>query len=309
MLILFSAPPELWDRYSAQLSDGLLEADLDATIVTETDTPEAVDYIIYAPNRGLTNFAPYTQCKAVLSLWAGVDRIVENETLTQPLCRMVDDSLTEGMVEWVTGHVLRHHLNMDDHIHGLNGEWRQIAPPLARERKVAVLGLGVLGMACARALSRLNFQVAGWSRKLKSVPNVTCHQGLDGLQEALSDADFVVLLLPHTPQTASIINAMTLAMMKRGAVLLNPGRGTLISDQQVLDALDSGQLGHATLDVFRKEPLPADHAYWRHPKVTVTPHVAAETRPDSAVKVIVENIERGESGRSFLNTVNRTRGY
>jgi glyoxylate/hydroxypyruvate reductase A len=214
------------------------------------------------------------------------------------------------MVEFVTGHVLRHHLGMDLHIHGQDGIWRNdSAPPLARDRNVVVLGLGVLGSACAEALARLNFRTHGWSRSPKSVPGVTCHHGSDGLRNALSQAQIAVLLLPNTPATENTLNADTLALMPEGAVILNPGRGALIDDDALLAALASGRIAHATLDTFRVEPLPKDHPYWSHPQVTVTPHIASATRTESAARTIVENIRRGEAGEPFRHLVDRARGY
>jgi hypothetical protein len=157
--------------------------------------------------------------------------------------------------------------------------WRAgSAPPLARDRTVAVLGLGVLGAACAQALASLNFRVLGWSRSPKSIDGVETAHGADGLDATLRQAAIVVLLLPDTPATENTLNARTLALLPKGAVIVNPGRGPLIDDDALLAALDSGQVGHATLDVFRTEPLPAEHPYWAHPKVTVTPHIASETR-------------------------------
>ena len=245
----------------------------------------------------------------MLSLWAGVEKIAPNPTLTQPLCRMVDAGLALGMREWVAGHVLRHHLGMDRHIHGLKGVWDQTTPPLARDRKVTVLGLGALGRSCARTLRDLGFDVAGWSRRAKEMDGITCLSGPEGLAAALSRADILVLLLPNTPATENTLNAQTLALLPKGAVLLNPGRGALIEDAALLSALDSGQIGHATLDVFRVEPLPPEHPYWHHPKVTVTPHIAAETRAETASEVIAENIRRGEAGEAFLHLVDRDAGY
>jgi glyoxylate/hydroxypyruvate reductase A len=241
----------------------------------------------------------------VLSLWAGVERIVGNATLTQPLCRMVDPALTEGMVEWVVGHALRHHLGMDRHIANPRHIWDNSCPPLARERPVAMLGMGALGAACAQALRALNFPVTGWSRS----PKPGSLHGEDGLAQALRSAQIVVTLLPKTPETENLLNAARLALLPRGAVILNPGRGALIDDAALLTALDAGQIGHATLDVFRTEPLPQDHPYWTHPHVTVTPHIAADTRPASATRVIAENIRRGQAGEAFLHLVDRRRGY
>ena len=255
------------------------------------------------------DFSSLTRLKAALSLWAGIETIANNETLTVPLARMVDRELTQGMTEWVVGHVLRYHLGMDRHITQQNGIWAADAPPLATQRTVGILGLGALGEASARALAELNFHVIGWSRTAKNIPGVTCLHGPDELRTALSQAEIVVLLLPDTPGTENTLNAETLALLPKGARIINPGRGPLIDDEALLKALNSGQVGHATLDVFRTEPLPSAHPYWGHPKVTVTPHIASETRPASAAQVICENIRRGEADESFLHLVDRDQGY
>ncbi len=306
--ILFSARPELWPTYEPLLSKGLNDAGIEFHLATEFE-PDQVDYVVYAPNAGLLDFTPYTRLKAVLSLWAGVEQIAGNETLTVPLARMVDHGLTQGMTEWVVGHVLRYHLGMDQHITMQGGVWTPDAPPLATERQVCVLGLGTLGQAAAQALAALNFKVTGWSRTAKNVSGVNCLSGKDGLQEALSEAEFVVLLLPDTPATENMLNSRTLGLLPKGARIINPGRGPLIDDDALLCALNSGQIGHATLDVFRVEPLPADHSFWAHPNVTVTPHIASETRPVTAAQVIVENIRRGEASEPFLHLVDRELGY
>lgn len=306
--ILFSGPDGLWQKYQHALPEALKARGIDAVISEDMPT-DRTDYIVYAPNPALTDFTPYAQTKAVLSLWAGVETIVGNPTLTQPLCRMVDDGLELGMTEWVIGHVMRHHLGMDRHIHGLNGVWDQTTPPLARDRHVTVLGLGMLGGAAAKALAALGFQVTGWARSPKDIAGVTCLHGPDGLEQALRTAEICVLLLPNTPATENTLNAETLAIMPRGAVILNPGRGVLIDDDALFDALDSDHIAHATLDAFRIEPLPDTHAFWHHPSVTVTPHIAAETRPNTASEVIAENILRAEAGQPMLHLVDRTAGY
>ena len=303
------APAALWDDYRTAMTAALAEAGLDARLSSEAPDPAAVDYIIYAPSAALQDFTPFTRTRAVLSLWAGVERIVGNPTLTQPLCRMVDPALTEGMVEWVTGHTLRHHLGMDRHIVNPARVWDPTCPPLARERPVAMLGMGVLGTACARALAALNFPVTGWSTGPKDVPGIPCLHGHDGLAQALATAQVVVTLLPKTPDTENLLDAHRLAMLPRGAFILNPGRGPIIDDAALLAALDQGQVGHATLDVFRVEPLPQDHPFWAHRHVTVTPHIAADTRPASSCRVIAENIRRAESGLPLLHLVDRARGY
>ena len=306
--VLFSAQPDRWDEYRDPLLAAFAEAGLTVDL-SRDHAPEDVDYIVFAPNGPVTDFTPYTRTKAVLGLWAGVETVVGNATLTQPLCRMVDQGLTDSMVEWVVGHTLRHHLGMDSHITGQDGIWREEFPPLAEDRPVTILGIGALGAACGQALARLGFPVTGWSRRAKDVDGLRCLSGDDGLTDALTGAEIVILLLPQTPETENILNADTLARLAKGAFIINPGRGPLIDDDALLAALDSGQVGHATLDVFRTEPLPADHPFWAHPKVTVTPHIAATTRPKTASRVIAENIRRGEAGEPFLYLVDRKAGY
>ncbi len=307
--ILFAAKAERWPQYEAPLTKALKTAGLKGFNLSTDIAPQDVDYIVLAPNGPVRDFTPYANCKAVLNLWAGVEDVVGNSTLTQPLARMVDHGLTQGMVEWVTGHVLRHHLGIDAHIHGQDGVWRKHTPPLAENRAVTILGLGALGTACAKALVSLGFDVTGWSRSAKDLPGVRCLNGDAGLRTALETAQILVLLLPKTPQTEDLMNAARLALLPRGAVVINPGRGPLIDDDALLEALDSGHIAHATLDVFRIEPLPPEHPYWAHPSVTVTPHVASETREDTASEVIAENIRRSEAGEPILHLVDRDLGY
>ena len=306
LTVLFAAGG--WAQYQGPLTRAFADLDLDCQLVRNCP-PEAVDYIVYAPDSTVQDFTPYTRTKAVLSLWAGVEKIVGNTTLTQPLTRMVDPGLTQGMVEWVTGHVLRHHLGLDAQITGQHLGWVKKVPPLAQDRPVSLLGLGALGLACAEALTALGFPVTGWSRTAHTHSTIRCLSGPDGLRTCLSTGQITVLLLPNTPETENTLNRNSLAWMPRGAVVINPGRGTLIDDAALLAALNTGQIAHATLDVFRTEPLPQDHPYWAHPNVTVTPHIAAETRPDRAARVIAQNIARCDSGQPLLHLVDRTRGY
>ena len=272
--------------------------------------PWTFDYLIHQPGGPVADFTPFTRLKAVLSLWAGVEGIVGNPTLAVPLCRMVDPGLTRGMVEWVAAHVLRYHLGTDAHVLGQDGVWRHgVVPPLAAERTVAVLGLGELGRAVAVTLHGLGFDVVGWSRRASELAGVRTYAGEDGLAAALAGAEILVTLLPATPDTEGLIDARRLAMLPEGARLINPGRGGLIDDAALLAALDRGHLAHATLDVFREEPLPAPHPFWAHPRITVTPHVAAETRPETAAETVAENVRRGEAGLPFRYVVDRAAGY
>lgn len=308
LTVLFAAGTARWPAYRDHLPRAIAEAGLEARVLLEAE-PSEVDYIVFAPNGTVGDFRPYTRARAVLNLWAGVEDVVVNPTLTQPLARMVDPALTEGMVDYVAGHVLRHHLGIDRHIHGLKGVWRVDVPPLARERTVGILGLGELGAACAEALAGLRFRVVGWSRRRKAVPGVLCRAGGEGLLDTLAEAEILVLLLPLTPATENLMDAERLGRLPEGAVIVNPGRGALIDDDALLAALDSGQVGHATLDVFRTEPLPPAHPFWSHPRVTVTPHIASATRVETASEFIAENIARVVNGLPLLAEVDRRAGY
>ncbi|EKE43890.1 D-isomer specific 2-hydroxyacid dehydrogenase family protein [Oceaniovalibus guishaninsula JLT2003] len=306
--VLFAARDAAWPEWETPLRDAFADAGLDVDLARDHPA-DKVDYIVLAPNGPVGDFAPFTACKAVLNLWAGVEDVVHNPTLTQPLARMVDPGLTQGMVEYVTGHVLRHHLGLDAHLHGQDGQWRPDPPPLAADRRVGILGLGALGLACADMLRHLGFDVAGWSRRLHDGLPFPAFAGQDGLATLLRRSDILVLLLPLTDATRHVLNATTLAQLPMGAVVLNPGRGGLIDDAALLAALDTGQVGHATLDTFTTEPLPPDHPFWAHPGVTVTPHIASATRPVTAARTVAENIRRGEAGEPLLHLVDRKAGY
>lgn len=308
--VLFSTQREAWDSYQPVIKDLFAKSGADMNLIYHTDTPLDVDYIVYAPNGHVQDFTPYRNVKLAQCLWAGVDIALKNKTLTQPLARMVDPSMGDGMSDYVLGHVLRYHLGMSAQESAKPGEWLgHAAPPLAAARTVGFLGIGALGMYCAHGVARQGFNVVGWSRSLKSDDIVTCYAGDDGFNTVLAQSDILVLLLPDTPDTTNMINAASIAQMKDGAAIINPGRGPLIEDAALLAALDSGKLSGATLDVFRVEPLPASDPYWAHPKVLVTPHIASETRLETSAAVVVENIFRGEAGEPFLHLVDRKAGY
>lgn len=307
--VLFAAPEPLWPAYGEALPRAFAAAGVAAEL-SRHHPPAEVDWIVYAPGGEALDFAPFVRARGVLSLWAGVEGILPHVPAHLPLARMVDEGLRQGMTEWVAGHVLRHHLGLDACLLGQDGVWRSTPPKLAAERPVTVLGLGEMGRAAALALASLGFPVTGWSRTLRKEPRLArTLAGPEGLDRGLEEAEIVVLLLPLTPETENLMDIARLARPPRGFVLLNAGRGALVDDTALLSALDAGQVGHATLDVFREEPLPPDHPFWRHPRVTVTPHVAAATRPGTAARVVAENIRRGERGEPLLHLVDRKAGY
>jgi glyoxylate/hydroxypyruvate reductase A len=297
----------------AEFGDPILAACAAAGLKVDLspDHPEeTADYIIFAPSGRIPDFARASRTRAVLSLWAGVERIIGLPGLTQPLARMVAPGMTAGMVAYVVAHALRHHLGIDRDILRTPGDWTPRAVEAAQDRPVTILGLGELGGACATALAALGFPVTGWSRTARTHPALTRSlHGIEGLGLALVGAQIVVTLLPLTSETTDILDARTLALPAPGAALINPGRGALIDDAALLAALDAGRIGHATLDVFRTEPLPPDHPFWHHPRVTITPHIAGSTPLGDAARLIAENIRRSEAGMPLLHEVDRSRGY
>ncbi len=306
--VLFSARDALWPQYQPVLEAEFAKLGIEVNLVQETDAPETVDYLIYAPLRDDDDLSVYSNLKLIQSLWAGPDKLLRNKTLTQPLARMVDPGMTQGMIDYVMGHILRHHLHTDAFVQA--EEWlTDVAPPLPSQRKVAFLGIGELGMACAVAAHDYGFNVLGWSRTLKTDAPIDCFAGDDGLRHVLGQADIVVTLMPATPATDGIIGADAVAAMKDGAAIINPGRGELIDDDALLAGLRSGKLSGATLDVFREEPLPRDHPYWAEPSVLVTPHIASETRVPTSSAVAAANIARDVRGEPVLYLVDPALKY
>ncbi len=275
-----------------------------------------IDYALaWKPPPGLLASLP--NLRAILSLGAGIDNIVSDPALPAvPLARMIDDGLTEGMTEYVVLHVLRYHRDLDGY-RALQAEGRWLERPavLARERRVGLLGLGVLASDAARALRALNFNLAAWTRAPRApqqgvtVEGIDLYHGADGLGPFLERTEILICLLPLTPETTGIINAETLARLPRGAFVINPGRGAHVVDADLIAALDDDHIAGATLDVFTTEPLPGAHPFWTHPKVTVTPHVAAVTPPQTAARVLVEQIRRHMAGAPLRHVVDHARGY
>ncbi len=310
MSILFAS--NNWRKYQEHFKNAFAQNNLMfEEIVTDLETNNSdIEFIIYEPNSGLKDFSRFENCKAILSLWAGVEDLITNKTLKQPLIRLVDAGMKQGMVEWCLAHVLRHHLGTDIHVKNQDGVWRSnFIPPLANEVTIGVLGLGWLGSAVAEALSNLGFNVNGWSESEKTITNVNSYFKLENLSKVLQSAQILITLLPLTPKTKYILGSETLKMLPKNCIILNPGRGHLIDDRALISALDSGHIRYATLDVFSQEPLKASHEYWSHPSVTVTPHIAAHTRPKSSANTITQSILKIRRGQIPIGLVNKEKMY
>ncbi len=308
MALLFKCDksnPEIW---LAALQKHL--PDVPVRIYPDIGPPKDIDYaLVYAPPAGMLATLP--NLKAIFSLWAGVDHFASDPDLPSlPVVRMVEDSMTASMTAHVVQQVLARHGNaMAYRQQQADRQWRQLETLAPWQRRVGVLGLGELGRDAAQRLVAMRFDVAGWSRSPKEITGVDCFSGDDGLDRFLATTEILVCLLPLTPATTGIINAKLLARLPRGASIINCARGGHVVDDDLLAALDDGQIAEAALDVFHDEPLPANHPYWIHPRVTVTPHIAAISVPDTAIKSVADNIRRMEAGRPPLNVVDFNRGY
>lgn len=273
--------------------------------------PDEIDIVLtWQPPRALLATLP--NLKAILSLAAGIEHILRDPELPPgiPIARLIDPGLQTGMVEFVVMEVLRHHRREPEYrAQQLAGRWKLLRQTLSRDRRVGILGLGHLGAACGEMLDRFGFPVSGWSRTEKDLPGIKSYTGEDGLFTLLEHTDILVCLLPLTPDTEDILDATTLGALPRGAVLINAARGKHVVEDDLIEALDSGQLSGATLDVFREEPLPADHPFWSHPDIIVYPHAAAWTLPESAAPVIADNIRRAVAGQTLFGQIEVRRGY
>lgn len=309
MALLFKSDldsPEAWRKALSAVMPAL-----EFRVWPETGPLDDIEVaLVWAPEPG--DLKRYPNLRLIASLGAGVDNILSDPDLPAgvPVTRIVDPELTRQMTEYSLFQVLRFHRRMLEYeAQQRQGVWRALPQPLASERKVGLMGLGVLGTDLAGKLVALGFDVAGWSRGEKRIEGVASFSGGEGFQPFLRRSEILVCLLPLTPETEGIIRAGTLGLLPRGAYVINGARGEHVIEDDLLAALDSGQIAGAALDVFRAEPLPASHPFWRNPKVALTPHAGGITTPTSAAPQIAENIQRLSQGRALLNQVDRLRGY
>ncbi|MBZ9726365.1 glyoxylate/hydroxypyruvate reductase A [Mesorhizobium sp. CO1-1-11] len=276
---------------------------------SECVDPEKVRYLLTwtAPD----DIARYRNLEVLFSLGAGVDQF-KRESLPQQvkLVRMVEDGIIRMMQEYVVLGVLSLHRDMVAYREQQKRQaWRCLAAPQATARRVGFLGLGMLAQAAIERLLPFRFPIAAWSRSRKEIEGVTCFHGADQLAGFLARTDILVCLLPLTEETRGILDAELFSLLPAGARLLHVGRGPHLDQTALIQALDSGHLAAAMLDVTDPEPLPDDHPLWRHPKVAITPHIASVTQADSAAQSVVDNIRRHRAGEELIGLVDPTLGY
>ena len=297
--------PDAWRReITARLPD------LDVRIWPDVGNAAEIDYaLVWHPPAG--ELRRFENLKFIMSLGAGVEHILGDPDLPEvPILRLVDKGLTARMTEYVVAQVLRHHRQLPAYARQqATTTWAPLAQVAAAERRVGVMGVGELGGAAVRALLPFGFDIAGWSRGGRNIDGMASYAGAEGLRPFLARTDILVCLLPLTAATRGLLNRETLTALPPGACLINAGRGPVVVEADLIEALDDGPLAEATLDVFETEPLPADDPLWRHPRVSITPHVASLTDPRSAADEVANAVRQSRAGGPLPNMVGRERGY
>lgn len=293
-----------WTRLLAEKAP-----DLPFRVWPDIEDPSQVHYLAsWIPPEDVMRQFP--NLRLLLSVGAGVDQLdLSRFPAELPIVRMIEPGLIDSMVEYVTMAVLMLHRDAIGYIACQREQrWQAESILPAPSRRVGLLGLGMLGEACSRKLASFGFEMAGWSRSRREIDAVQCFAGGE-LAAFLARTDILVCLLPLTDKTRGILDADLFRMLPKGAMLVNVGRGGHLDQNALLDALDTGQLSGAILDVTVPEPLPAGHKLWSHPRVFMTPHIASRSRDDAAVDLVLENIRRVNAGEKLIGYVDRDRGY
>ncbi|MDN8613454.1 2-hydroxyacid dehydrogenase [Variovorax ginsengisoli] len=291
-----------------------LQAQLPALRVVhagQAERPEEIDYaMVWKPPQGI--FERMTKLRLIINLGAGVDSLVGRDDLPPniPITRITDPQMARMMAGYVLFAVIRHARDIPHFEQAQRaGRWAYRHPRSPEDITVAVLGLGQLGAKAAHEIQRQGFRTLGWSRSLAQIDGVECSAGMETLDAVIGQADIVVLMLPLTPQTRQIFDRERLEKMRPGAAFVNVARGALVDQAALTELLQSGRIGAATLDVFEREPLPAEDALWQMPNVLITPHLASVAIPSSSAKQIAANILRVAAGELPDNIIEPSRGY
>ena len=277
--------------------------------VWEPGAPVADYAVVWAPPQ---QFMDEQQgIKALFNIGAGVDALLQRR-LPQGarVVRLDDAGMAVQMAEYVCHAVIRHFREFDQYEASMRaGQWAYRKPRLRQDFAVGVMGLGVLGERVAKAVAQFEFPVNGWSRSPKAIDGVRAFTGAEQFNDFLGASRVLVNLLPLTPDTTDVINKDALSRLQPGAYVINVARGAHLVDEDLLAAIDSGHVAGATLDVFRTEPLPAGHAFWNHPRITITPHTSARTLREESIAQIARKMAALQRGEAVAGVVNPARGY
>ncbi|WP_145476582.1 glyoxylate/hydroxypyruvate reductase GhrA [Yersinia similis] len=279
------------------------------------DTQPADYALVWQPPHEM--LATRAELKGIFALGAGVDAILDQDrrypgTLPAgvPLVRLEDTGMSLQMQEYAVSCVLRYFRRMDEYqLQQQQKQWQPLEPHQRDQFTVGILGAGVLGKSVAHKLVEFGFHVRCWSRTAKQIDGVASFAGNDQLPAFLQGTQLLINLLPNTPETAGILNQSLFSQLNANAYVINIARGAQLQEQDLLAAMSTGNVAAATLDVFAKEPLPSMHPFWTHPRITITPHIAAITLPEIAMDQVVANIHAIEAGREPVGLVDVVRGY
>ncbi len=285
--------------------------DLEVYVYPETGLKEEVDFAL-AWNHPLGVFTEFPNLKCIASMGAGVDHILKDTELPADavITRVTNDNLTKDMAMFNVALVMNYMRGLTHFKTDKNTATWQPKPYLRPEDvTIGVMGMGVLGTHTALQLKQLGFKVQGWAKSAKSLDDINVFRGNDELDAFLAEINILICLLPLTTETANILNKSTFKKLPQNAFVINVARGEHLVEADLIEMIDKGHLSGASLDVFRTEPLPADHPFWEHPQINVTPHIASVTDPTSAVAQILENYERLQVQEPLFNVVSQTKGY
>lgn len=277
--------------------------------VWQPGAPQADYAVVWAPPQQFMD--EQAGLKALFNIGAGVDALLKLRLPPQALVVRLDDAgMAVQMAEYVCHAVIRHFREFDGYEADMAaGRWGYRKPRLRGDFPIGVMGLGVLGERVAKALAQFDFPINGWSRTPKAIAGVRVFTGAEQFNDFLAASRVLVNLLPLTPETANVMNKDTLGRLQPGAYVINVARGAHLVEEDLLALIDSGHVAGATLDVFRTEPLPAGHAFWNHPRITITPHTSARTLRDESIAQIARKMAALERGEAVAGIVNPARGY
>lgn len=282
--------------------------EIDLEIYPEVKDPSKVEFALsWKHPHGI--YKDYPNLKGIASMGAGIDHIIQDPDIPEhiKITRVIDEQLTKDMSVFVLSLVLDYLRNLS--LHYCSKKWKPIKYLRPEEVQVGIMGMGVLGVGVAEKLIQNKFNVTGWSRTKKEILGVTTFHGDNELKEFLSETNVLVCLLPLTTETKNILNKNLFKQLPQGAYLINVARGAHLVEDDLLEMIDSEHLSGASLDVFRKEPLPAEHPFWKHPGIRITPHIASVTNPATVVSQILDNYERTKEGKELENVVDREKEY
>lgn len=306
LLIKPLADPGVWRRLVRER-----DPTIEVRVWPDCGPPEEVDAVLaFRPPPG--ELARFPNLKLIVGAGAGVDGIFADPNRPQhvPITRMIDSDMTAAMTQYLVMIVLRWFRQLPLYeAQQRQSTWRRHAQPTARDCRIGLMGLGAMGSHAARCFNSLGLMVHGWSRTLKRIDGIRCYAGEAEMDAFLARSDILICLLPLTPATHGILGAATFKRLPRGARIINVARGEHLVEYDLLEALHEGQLAAAALDVCAAEPLPAEHTFWKHPGILITPHIATLPEASKVADYAVENLRRLRAGSPLLGAVDAQSGY